>query len=190
MARPFARSIMPQRPALWLCLLMMMLLPLTGCSVRLIQPYDDAIEKGVTDFYEEFLRFTIVTGRTHGTYADNRSFYDKWRPKLTTLTARALTANPSGRCPSTATYGGLLPQGVAAARSAATPAGVSADSAPAGDCTAQLLQLLEDQFADFARFHEAQGSLGLAPEARAPRDLVLTSARAVLYVELAKKQGQ
>src|SRR6266446_1608054 len=92
--------------------------PLTGCSVRLIQPYDDAIEKTVSDFYEEFLRFTTVVGRTRGTYTDNREFYD------------------------------------------------------------------------FAQFHAAQGTLGLPPEARAPRELVLTSVRAVLYVELAKKQGK
>jgi len=189
MARRFARSIMHQRPAMWV-LVLMLLVPLTGCSVRLIQPYDDAIEKGVTDFYEEFLRFTTTTGRSRGTYADNRGFYDKWQPKLTTLTARAMSANPSGRCPSTETYGGLFPQGVAAARSAATPASVRIDSTPIGDCTAQLLQLLEDQFADFAKFHEAQGSLGLPPEARAPRELVLTSVRAVFYVELARKQGR
>jgi len=189
MTRPRARLIVPQRHALSL-LLLLLLAPLTGCSVRLIQPYDDAIEKTVSDFYEDFVRFTAVTGRTRGTYADHRDFYDKWQPKLTTLTARAVTANPSGRCPSSETFGGLLPQGVTAARSAATPAGVSADSAAAGDCTAQLLQLLEDQFADFAKFHEAQGALGLPPHARAPTELVLTSARAVLYVELAKKQGK
>jgi hypothetical protein len=189
MARPRARLIMYRSPALWL-LLLMLLVPLTGCSVRLIQPYDDAIEKTISDFYEEFLRFTTVVGRTRGTYTDNREFYDKWQPKLATLTARAMTANPSGRCPSTETYGGLLPQGVTAARSAATPSGVRVDTAPAGDCTAQLLQLLEDQFDDFAKFHAAQSTLGLPPEARAPRDLVLTSVRAVLYVELAKKQGK
>jgi hypothetical protein len=181
--------IMHQRPALWL-LLLMLLVPMTACSVRLIQPYDDAIETGVTDFYEEFLRFTTTVGRTRGTFADNRAFYDWWQPRLTTLTARAVAANPSGRCPSTETYGGLLPQGVTAARSAATPAGVRVDSAAAGDCTAQLLQLLEEQFADFAKFHDAQGALGLPPEARAPRELVLTSVRAVLYMELARKQGK
>ena len=189
MARRLAPSIMHQRPAMWV-LVLMLLVPLAGCSVRLIQSYDDAIEKGVTDFYEEFLRFTMTVGRTRGTYADNRDFYDSWQPKLTTLTARAVSANPSGRCPSTETYGGLFPQSVAAARSAATPSGVRIDSTPIGDCTAQLLQLLEDQFDDFAKFHEAQGSLGLPPEARAPRELVLTSVRAVLYVELARKQGK
>ena len=189
MARRLARSIMHQRPAMWV-LVLMLLVPLAGCSVRLIQSYDDAIEKGVTDFYEEFLRFTMTVGRTRGTYADNRDFYDSWQPKLTTLTARAVSANPSGRCPSTENYGGLFPQGVAAARSAATPSSVRIDSTPIGDCTAQLLQLLEDQFDDFAKFHEAQGSLGLPPEARAPRELVLTSVRAVLYVELARKQGK
>ena len=46
MARPRARLILHRSPALWL-LLLMLLAPLTGCSVRLIQPYDDAIEKTV-----------------------------------------------------------------------------------------------------------------------------------------------
>jgi len=177
------------RPERWL-LLLVLLVALAGCSVSLIQPYDDVIEKTASDFYEDFLRFTISVGRTRGTYADNRAFYDKWQPKLTTLTARAVAANPSGRCPSTETYGGLMPQGVTTARAAATPSGGRVDVAPVGDCTAQLLQLLEDQFADFAKFHEAQGTLGLPPEARAPRELVLTSVRAVLYVELARKQGK
>jgi hypothetical protein len=184
MARRPARLI--QR---WL-MLVVLLAPLTGCAVRLIQPYDDAIEQTATDFYEEFVRYTTTMGRTRGTFADNRDFYDKWQPKLTALTARALAANPGGRCPSTETYGGLLPQGVTTARAAATPAGGRAEAAPAGDCTAQLLQLLEDQLEDFAKFHNAQGVLGIPPEARAPRELVLTTVRAVLYVELAKKQGK
>src|SRR6185312_1745412 len=97
------------RPERWL-LLLMLLVALAGCSVSLIQPYDDVIEKTASDFYEDFLRFTISVGRTRGTYADNRAFYDKWQPKLTTLTARAVAANPSGRCPSAETYGGLMPQ--------------------------------------------------------------------------------
>ena len=177
------------RPQRWL-LVLVVVVALAGCSVSLIQPYDDVIEKTASDFYEDFLRFTISMGRVRGTYADNRAFYDNWQPKLTTLTARAVAANPSGRCPSTETYGGLMPQGVISARTAAGPAGGRVETTPVGDCTAQLLQLLEDQFADFAKFHEAQGTLGLPPEARAPRELVLTSVRAVLYVELAPKQGK
>jgi hypothetical protein len=178
-----------RRSERWL-LVLVVVVALAGCTVSLIQPYDDVIEKTASDFYEDFLRFTVSTGRVRGTYADNRAFYDKWQPKLTTLTARAVAANPSGRCPSTETYGGLMPQGVTTARAAATPAGGRVDATMVGDCTAQLLQLLEDQFADFAKFHEAQGTLGLPPEARAPRELVLTSVRAVLYVELARKQGK
>ena len=136
------------------------------------------------------MRFTIEQGRTRGTFAANQAFYDTWQPRLTTLTARALAANPSGRCPGTETFGGLFPQSLSATRGAAPAAGGRVDAASVGDCTAQLLKLLEDQFEDFAKFHNAQGALGLPPEARAPRELVLTSARAVLYVELAKKQGK
>lgn len=196
MARLGARSI-AVRSAPWLLLLVLVPV-LAACSVSLIQPYDEVTERTVSDFYEDFIRFTIVTGRSRGTFADNRTFYDAWQPKLTTLTARALVANPTGKCPSSETYGGLLPQGVAGARGTTTAgartgtpvAGARDAEAPAGDCTAQLLQLLEDQFADFAKFHEAQGALGLPPEALAPRELVLTSARAVLYVELTRKKGQ
>jgi len=182
MARPLARLVV----------LLALLVVSAGCAVRLMQPYDDVIEQTVSDFYEDFLRFTVVAGRERGTFADGRGFYDKWQPKLKTLTARALVANPTGKCPGTETYGGLLPQGVTGARTSAAPAAPAAASsevstAPPGDCIAQLLQLLEDQFEDFAKFHEAQGELGLPPNARAPRDLVLTSARAVLYVELARK---
>jgi hypothetical protein len=189
MARLRARLITGRRSAPWL-LLLMLVVALAGCSVRLIQPYDEVIEKTVTDFHEDFLRFTTTMGRTRGTFADNRGFYDKWQPKLKTMTARAIAANPGGKCPGTENYGGLLPQGVTAARAAAPPAGGRADGAQTGDCTAQLLQLLEDQLDDFAKFHDAQGTLGLPPEARAPRELVLTSVRAVLYVELARKQGK
>jgi hypothetical protein len=46
------------RPERWL-LLLMLLVALAGCSVSLIQPYDDVIEKTASDFYEDFLRFTI-----------------------------------------------------------------------------------------------------------------------------------
>jgi hypothetical protein len=96
MARLRARLITDRRSAPWL-LLLMLVVALAGCSVRLIQPYDEVIEKTVTDFYEDFLRFTTTIGRTRGTFADNRGFYDEWPPKLKTLTARAIAANPGGR---------------------------------------------------------------------------------------------
>jgi hypothetical protein len=88
MARLRARVITHLRPARW-PLLLMLLVALAGCSVRLIQSHDDVIEKTVSDFHEDFLRFTTAVGRTRGTYQDNRGFYDKWQPKLKTLTARA-----------------------------------------------------------------------------------------------------
>ena len=189
MARPRAFLIPHPRPEQWL-LVLLLYGALVGCTVRLIQPHDEVIDRTVSRFHEEFLRFTIEQGRTRGTFAANQAFYDTWQPRLTTLTARALAANPSGRCPGTETFGGLFPRSLSAARGAATAAGGRVDAASVGDCTAQLLKLLEDQFEDFAKFHNAQGALGLPPEARAPRELVLTSARAVLYVELAKKQGK
>jgi hypothetical protein len=78
MARLRARLITDRRSAPWL-LLPMLVVALAGCSVRLIQPYDEVIEKTVTDFYEDFLRFTTTIGRTRGTCADNRGFYDEWQ---------------------------------------------------------------------------------------------------------------
>jgi hypothetical protein len=48
MARLRARLITDRRSAPWL-LLPMLVVALAGCSVRFIQPYDEVIEKTVTD---------------------------------------------------------------------------------------------------------------------------------------------
>src|SRR5207245_63160 len=96
MARPRAFLIPHPRPEQWL-LVLLLYGALVGCTVRLIQPHDEVIDRNVSRFHEEFLRFTIEQGRTRGTFAANQAFYDTWQPRLTTLTARALAANPSGR---------------------------------------------------------------------------------------------
>ena len=89
---------------------------LSACAVQLIQPYDETIDRGVTQFHEEFLGFVADMNRKarkpDGEFRRNTAFYDKWTPKLTALADRALAADPAGTCPGTETFGGLDREGL------------------------------------------------------------------------------
>jgi hypothetical protein len=166
-----------------------------ACSVQLIQPYDETVDQGVTQFYEEFLGFVADMNRKankpEGTFARNTAFYDKWIPKLTALADRSLAKDPAGSCPGTETFGGFIREGLGRFAETLNRAPPGPDAGLSGDCTARLLRLLQLQLQDFAAFHEAQGGIGLpAQAAQAPAALVGISTRAVLYTELAKKSGK
>jgi hypothetical protein len=190
--------LQPGALSLWRCglrpLLLAAALLVSACTVQLISPYDETVDRGVTQFHEEFLTFVAEMNRKarkpDGTYARNVAFYEKWSPKLTALADRALAADPSGTCPGTETFGGFIREGLgryAETMSRATP---GPDAGLAGDCTARLLRLLQMQLADFAEFHQAQGEIGLPAQAQAPVALVGITTRAVLYTELAKRNGK
>ena len=125
-----------------------------------------------------------------GEFKRNTAFYDKWMPKLTALADRALAADPAGTCPGTETFGGFLREGLGRYAETMSRAAPGPDAGLAGDCTARLLRLLQLQLADFAEFHQAQGEIGIPVEARSPGPLVNIVTRAVLYTELAKRNGK
>jgi hypothetical protein len=178
---------------LWSILVASVLL-LSACAVQLISPYDETVDRGVTQFYEEFLGFVTDMNRKarkpDGTYARNMGFYDKWNPKLTALADRALAADPAGTCAGTETFGGFIREGLGRYAEAMSRTPPGTDAGLAGDCTARLLRLLHLQLADFAEFHQAQGEIGIPGDARAPVALVGITTRAVLYTELAKRNGK
>lgn len=167
---------------------------LSACTVQLISPYDETVDRGVTQFHEEFLGFIADMNRKarkpDGTYARNTAFYDKWSPKLTALADRALAADPAGTCPGTETFGGFIREGLGRYAETMSRAAPGPDAGLAGDCTARLLRLLQMQLADFAEFHQAQGEIGIPAQAQAPVALVGITTRAVLYTELAKRNGK
>lgn len=164
---------------------------LSACTVQWIAPYDETVDRGVTQFHEEFLGFVADMNRKarrpDGTYARNTAFYDKWSAKLTALADRSLAADPAGTCPGTETFGGFIREGLGRYAETMSRGAPGPDAGLAGDCTARLLRLLQMQLADFAEFHQAQGEIGIPAEARSPVALVGITTRAVLYTELAKR---
>jgi hypothetical protein len=179
---------MPRWPAPVLVALVL----LSACTVRLISPYDEVIDHGVSQFQEEFFGFVAQMNRTAGTpagtYAENVEFYETWGAKLETLTERAIAADPTGSCPATETFGGIIAQGLGRYAEVLGREAPALEDQLAGDCTARLLRYLERQFADFGAFHQAQGGIGIPASATAPVELVRIVARAVLYTELAKRR--
>ena len=212
---PYPRTTLSHRGQFysWGLLPLLLALILTACStLRLVSDYDEKIDQGVTEFQEGFLGFIQDMNRKvrtpAGTYDQNIAFYDRWTPKLQVLSDRALAANPSGTCPGSETFGGLLQQGfggLSIAVQSTTSAFIQAGALPSpqqnmsvqfgtltagelsGDCTARLLQLLGRQFSNFAAFHKAQGPIGIDPRGQAPVTLVESTIHAVIYTELAKK---
>lgn len=162
---------------------------LQGCAVELISSYDETIDKGVTQFNEDFLKFTAEMNRKArtpaGTYQANRVFYETWNAKLETMKIRAIARSPTRSCSLKQTFNGLMPQGLGGFQAQAAP---DTEEPPRGDCTAVLLTLLEDQFRNFAAFHEAQGPIGIPAQATEPVELIEINVRSIMYVELAKKR--
>lgn len=163
---------------------------LQGCAVELISSYDEPIDKGVTEFNENFLKFTAQMNQKArtpaGTYQSNITYYDTWNAKLETLKIRAIARAPTQGCSGKQTFKGLMPQGLAAFEATASS---GTEESAQGDCTAILLALLEEQFRNFAAFHEAQGAIGIPAQARAPVELIEINVRSIMYVELAKKRN-
>jgi hypothetical protein len=155
--------------------------------------YDETVDRGVTQFDEEFLGFVADMNRKartpEGTYARNIGFYDKWIPKLTALADRALAKDPAGTCPGNETFGGFIREGLGRFAETLNRAPPGPDAGLSCDCTARLLRLLQLQVQDFAAFHQAQGEIGLPAQAQAPVALVGITIRAVLYTELGKRKG-
>lgn len=85
-------------------------LTLNACAIRLISSYDETIDKTVSDFDEEFLRFVSDMQKPGAdtSFEKNTAFYDKWKPKIKVLGERAIAASPSSTCPGTQTLGGAL----------------------------------------------------------------------------------
>jgi len=162
---------------------------LQGCAVSLISSYDETIDKTVTQFNEEFLKFAAEmnrkAGTPAGTYESNRAYYDTWNAKLETMKIRAIARSPVQGCSMTQSFKGLMPQGLAAFQAQAAP---NTEEPKRGDCTAILLALLQVQFRNFAEFHDAQEDIGIPTEAQGPIELVEINVRSIMYVELAKKR--
>lgn len=76
---------------------------LTGClNVHLVTSYDEVIDKGITDFDEQFNTFvknmSDAAGKEEGTYDVNMKTYNALDSKLDVLIARAASASEGKGC--------------------------------------------------------------------------------------------
>lgn len=67
---------------------------LLGCQpVRLVSPYDQVIDEGVTQFHTDITAFVgkmvLLAGKPEGTYDANKASYPELSAKLSSLTLRA-----------------------------------------------------------------------------------------------------
>jgi hypothetical protein len=79
------------RPALWLALVA----AFVACGpVRLVSPYDEAIDRGTTEIHTRIVAFvdrmTSLAGKPEGAYAANVGFYSDLKASVATLKMRAL----------------------------------------------------------------------------------------------------
>lgn len=165
---------------------------LAACAPQLVAPYDPLVVEEVNAFNADQRAFMAAMNRAAGTpagtYAENTAFYDHWLGRLGALTDYAYATDPAGTCPGTETFGGMMRDGLKAVE-AQTGLLVEAPPAPpGGGCTARLLWLLTAQLQDLGAFHEAQGTIGLDPRGTTPAATMEQAVRAVLRVEMQKKE--
>ena len=66
---------------------------LASCAVRLVSPYDETMDRGISNFHEKVTAFVVkmesVAGRPEGTYDANKDAYADLRASVVTLRMRA-----------------------------------------------------------------------------------------------------
>lgn len=132
---------------------------LGGCpSTPLVSPYDEAIDRGIVEFYEQLNLFVKdvadLGGTQEGTYAANTRKYNVLETKLDVLILRASSASQGAGCRLEARVyeklGKLLGDKVPAE---VAPQRQPADGNASG-CNARLLELVKEQLGTIREIHE------------------------------------
>jgi hypothetical protein len=190
------------RTALRSSLISLAALSLTGClTVKVISDYDDQIDSGVTQVLADTTAFvnkmTPLAGTTPGTYEQNKDFYSTEEGKISALEARADAHKIFNICPTTGLISKAI-QGVGSMKAIASNSQTQAKftaygaSIKSGECEVVMLDQLYQEMEDLKGFHQAQGALGIPPQAADPILVggIGATVRMVIAVEEAKKAGQ
>jgi len=86
-----------------LSIVLAIMLVLSGCSgIKLVSDYDEVIDKGITEFAEQFnthvKNMGDLAGTEEGTYDANLRTYNALESKLDVLIARASSASEGKGC--------------------------------------------------------------------------------------------
>jgi hypothetical protein len=174
-----------------------------GCGpIRLVSDYDDAIDRGATDYYRTMDGFLSAMARAAaknepaGRYAPNVKFYDDTGAALSTLIMRARAAEPKATCLGSDIVGTLTKQLLGLKPLAGAVEGLDLDeilkglqSEDGGSCTARILVALRANHDLVAAIHQHNDRL-----AQAVVDIVRPTleqdVRIVVTTEIAKKRGK
>ena len=164
----------------------------TACaSVQLVSPYDEQIDRGLTELYAETSSFVdrmiALRGQPEGgfTFPANQQFYSDSMGKIDSFIARAEGHQAMGNCPSTRLMARVLTSVPEQVRN-------QLGTMPEGSCNIVVLRLLKGAFGDLRDLHRAQGAAGIPEQARGPiLDGGLGSLfRTAIMIEVAKRQSQ
>src|SRR6266567_4871373 len=81
-----------------------LVLVLTGCTIRLVGAYDPTLDEGLTKYYQAMDAFLsqmeryAATGNPEGAYESNVKFYEESGAQLDSLVLRARAAEPKATC--------------------------------------------------------------------------------------------
>jgi hypothetical protein len=176
------------------------ILALSGCAgIKLISDYDEVIDKGITEFAEQFnthvKNMGDLAGTPDGTYDANLKTYNALESKLEVMIARASSASEGKGCKLEKKVfdriKSLLKNNIPAEMQ-------SSDTAQAGNsdgCNERLLVLVKDQLSSVKEIHREADKCGekkitcLRPAtAKTALSIANQSINAVSVVETAKKQ--
>jgi len=171
-----------------------------GCSgIRLVSDYDEVIDKGITDFAEQFnthvKNMGDIAGRPDGTYEANLKTYNALDSKLDVMISRASSASEGKGCK----LEKKILDHVKLVLKNDTPNEIlSSDTAQSGDsngCNERLLVLVKNQLSSVKQIHRYTDKCGVhnisclrSATAKTALNIANQSINAVSIVETAKKQ--
>ena len=168
-----------------------------GCQAPLVSPYDEAIDKGIGEFYEQLNYFVRdvagLAGKPEGTYEANANRYNVMETKLDVLILRASSRSLGSGCKLEA----KVYEKVSGLLGSSLPAGIRPQGDPAGDangCNTRLLELVRQQLGFIREIHAKTDKCGAPPvsclrpaTAATALKIANQSITAVAVVEAAKR---
>ena len=147
-------------------LLLAVAVMLGGCQAPLVSPYDGAIDKGIAEFYEQFVYFMRDVagnaGKPDGTYEANLNRYNVLETKLDVLILRASSRSLGTGCKLEA----KVYEKVAKLMDSSMPADMKPQGDAAGDangCNTRLLELVKQQLGFIREIHGKTDKCGSPP---------------------------
>jgi hypothetical protein len=141
-------------------------LALGGCQAPLVSPYDEAIEKGIVEFYEQLNYFVRdvaeAAGKPQGTYEANANRYNVMETKLDVLILRASSRSLGKGCKLEA----KVYEKVAHTLGSSMPADMKPQGDAGGDahgCNTRLLELVKQQLGFIKEIHAKTDKCGSPP---------------------------